>query len=293
MNTLFLEGQLGSSSDMLSDYIDCALILAEQNDLGPKEYTQILYLTSRCCQMVNEREIPVVYSFIERFDQKLRVNDNFLGSMTTIDIATTFSSISKIRKIIKKKSDPSMTALESIHHRLLNRVPAQLPRFEDRHLVQIIHTIGTFHEKVPWNICIQVLDEMSTKRDLSSFTPQGVVMLADSLSRLASSVHKADAMVGVNVSFRSIWMDIMRCFTRFDYKELQRNWPSVILTSYVSSRIRGLEGEGKFVNFLVKAVMHQREIGIIDNDRIEELRDSIIRLGYDVSSLEGCNFIPR
>ena len=247
-------------SDLVGKYVDRAIAFAQTNELGGKEFVQILYLLSKIVLHANSEKYLI---FLQEFSKKLNRN-KFLANLLPLDIAVGLNSLTRLRKISARLEAECRVIVK----KLAEEVPVKVGHFEDHHLAQVLHALSAFGVKDSV-VLDEVVVELMTSRDLISFNPQTVVIICTSLARLdqpsSNDMHAA------------VWVALMKRAATIPRKEMQPNWPDVLLTSAAMSQA-GTTVPAVFLEAMTQEVVSQFKAKQIGASRVAKALHALVQL---------------
>ena len=240
--------ELGDQGAM-KDHLSAAKILMDQNRFKGKDFALLLNSISKVNnkQSLNEE----LQDIISHLEVKVSKSPAFLLSLSPVDTAQLLNGLVKVNEALNEHS-------QKLNSRIINRIteqiPTKLPLYQDHHLAIVLHALAASKSQA-FHVISEIVNEIENSRDLESFTPQGVVMIANALSRLK---------VRRNPTVVSLWGSIMKRTLSIRDGEMQPRWPGVILSAVSYAGLKPWEIQSEFLQRLMTRATRDFETGRLE-----------------------------
>lgn len=250
---------------IVRQHVDQAAALADQNELSGKDFSLILNSAGKISGVDTSKLLTALRT-------KLVKNRRFLTSLVPTDIALMMLSVAKLAK-----GGPETIKLTSpILARLSREIPLKLSLFENHQLAQVLHAISL--AGIPSSAVIaEIVTEIETCRDIASFSPQSVVMIASALARIKPSQSEM---------LHSLWNSIQERSANIPRSEMQPNWPDVLLTAAAFAGEGQCHACSEFARRMADEVYYQFKSGKINEGRVAKAVHALVQLNADARIVE-------
>ena len=253
-------------SDLLIKCIETAVGLNQSNQLSAKEMSLLMHQLgkSNCLLHASEK----AGQFITELTKKLSRAPKLASHLTPLDISLFLNGLAKVCKDIPSLPSHTVTKLTQ---KISQEIPLKLSLFEDHQLAQVLHALASlrFTDQA---IIMELVNEIETARDVSSFNLQSIVMLSSSVSRLVTVKPE-------NTTLNGFWTSIMKKIRTVQPSDMQPNWPDVILSSVAHSGLDKNLIPKKFIENVVACIEKQAIDKTIPIGRVLKSVDALLRIG--------------
>jgi hypothetical protein len=256
----------------IETHLEVARTLMDSNRFKGKDFALLINSISKLKD--SEAIKPeLMQDIITRLEFKVTNNPAFIFSLSPVDTSQLMNGLVKINPTLDQESQ-KLTA--RIMERITEQIPTKLPLFQDHHLAIVMHALAASETRA-FHVVTEIVNEIENSRDLLTFTPQGVVMLANALSRI--KLKKTTTVV-------SLWHSIMKRAINFKEPEMQPNWPDVLLTAVSFSGIKERDIPPEFITSMVDKAEKAFRKGLLERGRYMKCLSTAKGLGLTLVDSE-------
>ena len=244
--------EMGNAEEV-EKHIIAAQELMNRNQFKPRDFSLIINSLSKAkdLQSINREYIKGI---LGQLDLKMKKNPAFVSALVPLDTALIMNGLGRF---YSTADEAGQRICGSLVRNIAEQIPTKLPLFQDHHLAMILHALSKTRVGSANHIAAEIVREIEQCRDLDSFTPQSVIMIASAITSL--QLRKTPELV-------SLWKSVFKRVIGFRDPDYQPKWPGILLKAIAYSELNAQEVPREFVKEMVKRNSNFFEQRGIDRD---------------------------